>query len=216
MVSTAPVPQNIPTDTWVRATWADYVALVDKNPAYDHGRCYYESGEMCIEMAPLGPSHARDNATLSKVVSLFATLKMIRVAEYVNCTFRKEGMRDAQPDLAFYLGQDTRFPPRNNEPADVDLYGVPQLVIEVAASSLSEDLGTKRLLYERFGVDEYWVVNVSSAQVIAFSVVDGGSGEIRESKVLSDLSIKTVEAALHKSQSEDDGAINRWLIEQFS
>lgn len=213
MVSTAPAPKNIPTDVWVKATWADYVALVN---GHDQGHCYYESGEMRIEMAPLGPSHARDNAILSKVVSLFATLKMIRVAEYVNCTFRKVGLRDAQPDLAFYLGQDTRFPPRNNEPVNVDVYGVPQLVIEVAASSLSEDLGTKRLLYERLGVDEYWVVNVSVGTVIAFSVADGRSGEIRESKVLSGLQMATVEEALQRGQTEDDGAINRWLIAQFS
>ncbi len=215
MVSAAPAPKNIPADTWVQIAWEDYVALVD-SPAYEKARCYYESGEMRIEMAPLGPSHARDNAILSKVVSLFATLKMIRVAEYMNCTFRKSGIRDAQPDLAFYLGKDVRFPPRTNEPVDVDIYGVPQLVIEIAASSLSEDLGTKRLLYERLGVDEYWVVNVVTGNIIAFSVADGRSGEIRDSKVLPGLKIETVEEALHRQQTDDDGVINRWLIEQFS
>ena len=199
----------------MKLPWADYTALVD-GPAYDTARCYYDLGEMLIEMAPLGPSHARDNAILSKVVSLFATLKMIRVAEYVNCTFRRAGTRDAQPDLAFYLGQNTRFPIRNNEPVDVTTYGVPQLVIEVAASSLNEDLGTKRLLYERFGVDEYWVVNVASNKVIAFSVSDGRSGEIRESKLLPGLSMELVEDALKRGRSDDDGAINRWLIKSFS
>ncbi|MEO0396683.1 MAG: Uma2 family endonuclease [Cyanobacteria bacterium P01_A01_bin.137] len=215
MVSTAPAPKNSPTDTWVPIAWADYVALID-GPACDKARCYYESGEMRIEMAPLGPSHGRDNAILSKVVSLFATFRMIRVAEYVNCTFRKVSSRDAQPDLAFYLGKDTRFPPCNNEPVNVDIYGVPQLMIEIVASSLSEDLGTKRLLYERFGVSEYWVVDVANSDVIAFSIADGRSGEIFESKVLPGLEIETVEAALQRGQTDDDGAINRWLIEQFS
>lgn len=213
--SAVSAPKNIPTDIWVQTTWRDYAALVD-SPTYDKARCYYESGEMRIEMAPLGPSHGRDNAILSKVVSLFATLKMIRVAEYVNCTFRKTGIRDAQPDLAFYLGKDVRFPPRNNEPVNVDVYGVPQLVIEIAASSLSEDLGSKRLLFERLGVDEYWVVNVAVGNVIAFSVADGRSGEIRESDVLPGLKIEIVESALHQGQSDDDGAINRWLIDQFT
>ena len=97
----------------------------------------------------------------------------------------------------------------------MDTYGIPQLVIEVAASSLSEDLGSKRLLYERLDVDEYWVVNVATSDVIAFSVADGRSGEIRESTVLPGLKIKAVEEALRRSQSEDDGAINRWLIKQF-
>ena len=215
MVSTVPAPQPVPTDTWVQIAWADYAALVN-NPAYDQAKCYYESGEMRIEMAPLGPSHARDNAILSKVVSLFATFKLIRIAEYVNCTFRKAGIHDAQPDLAFYLGADTRFPPRNNEPVNVDVYGVPQLVIEIAATSLNEDLGTKRLLYERLGVSEYWVVNVAAGSVIAFAVAGGGSSEMRASGVLPGLQIETVEEALEQGQSDDDGSINRWLIEQFS
>ncbi len=96
MVSTVASPQSFPTDPWVKATWDEYLTL-SQDPAFDSGRCYYESGEMLIEMATLGPSHARDNAILSKVVSLFATIKLIRVAEYLNCSFCKTGLRDSQP-----------------------------------------------------------------------------------------------------------------------
>ncbi|MEO0535357.1 MAG: Uma2 family endonuclease [Cyanobacteria bacterium P01_A01_bin.123] len=214
MVRAAPSPQNIPTDAWVQATWGEYVGLVD-SLIFESGRCYYEAGEMRVEMSPLGPSHARDNAILSKVVSLFATLKLIRIAEYVNCTFRKPGIRDAQPDIAFYLGQDVQFPPRNNEPVDVTLYRVPQLVVEVASSSLSDDLGNKRLLYERLRVGEYWVVNVAAASVIAFEIANGGSHQVNESTVLPGLKISLVEEALRRGETEDDGAINRWLLKQF-
>lgn len=213
MISSA--PKNLPTDTWIQTTWEEYIALAD-NPAYAKGRCYYESGEMQIEMAALGPSHARGNAILSKVVSLFATFKLIRIAEYVNCTFRKAGIRDSQPDIAFYLGHDVCFPPRDNEPVDVTLYGVPQLIIEIASSTLNDDLGAKRLLFERLGVNEYWVVNVGAGKVIAFSVKDGGSGEIRVSNVLPGLAIEVVEAALHRGKTADDGTINRWLMAMFS
>ena len=38
---------------------------------------------------------------------------------------------------------------------DVNLYGAPTLTIEVASTTLSDDLGQKRLLYERLGVQEY-------------------------------------------------------------
>lgn len=80
---------------------------------------------MKAEMAALGPSHARDNTILSKVVSLFATFKMIRIGEYLHGTFRKSGIRDFQPDIAFYLGADMEFPPQTNEPVDVNLYAPP-------------------------------------------------------------------------------------------
>ena len=90
-----------------------------------------------------------------------------------------------------------------------DVYGIPQLVIEIAASSLSDDLGIKRLLYERLSVDEYWVINVEACCAISFSVADSRSGEIRESKSLPGLRIEAVEDALRRGQSDDDGAINR-------
>jgi Uma2 family endonuclease len=35
------------------------------------------------------------------------------------------------------------------------------LLIEVADSSLAFDQGTKRDLYARFGVGEYWVVDIA-------------------------------------------------------
>jgi Uma2 family endonuclease len=81
---------------------------------------------------------------------------------------------------------------------------------------LSDDLGPKRLLYERLGVQEYWVVNVKAGEVIAFAVADNGSRQIQESLVSPGLAIATVESALQRSQIEDDGAINRWLIQEFS
>ncbi|WP_228021904.1 Uma2 family endonuclease [Vasconcelosia minhoensis] len=206
MVGSVPQHKNLPTDTWVQATWDEYAELA-ANPAYAQGRGYYESGEMRLEMAPLGPGHARDNAIVSKVVSLFATLKRIRIAEYANGTFRKVEIRDSQPDIAFYLG-DVRFPPQNDEPVDVTIYGAPQLVVEIASTSLSDDLGTKRLLYERLGMSEYWVVNVALGRVTAFSIQNGRSGEVKASSVLPGLMISVVEDALKRSQTEDDGAIN--------
>jgi Uma2 family endonuclease len=48
-------------------------------------------------------------------------------------------------------------------------------VIEISKSTLADDLGNKRLLYEDLGVSEYWVVDVQNSQVIAFKVNDRGS-----------------------------------------
>ncbi|MGP1382586.1 MAG: Uma2 family endonuclease [Thainema sp.] len=215
MVRAVPSSPRIETDTWVQATWQQYASLAD-HPAYEPGRCYYDNGWMRIEMAALGPLHARENSILSNVISLFATLKDIRIVELTNPTLRKSGMRDGQPDIAFYIGSTFQLPPRESEPLDVDRYGVPQLVVEIASTTLSDDLGRKRLLYERFGVCEYWVVDVTSGSAIAFEVADGRSGEIQSSQVLPGLELITVEEALKRGQTEDDGAINRWLIGLFS
>ena len=65
-------------------------------------------------------------------------------------------------------------------------------------------------------MQEYWVVDVNTAEVLAFEVVDGGSRQIRESKVLPGLAIALIEEALKRSQTQDDGEVNRWLLQVFN
>jgi Uma2 family endonuclease len=206
--------QSLMTDTWVRASWEEFLVLADC-PKYEKGRFYYDDGCMRIEMAAVGPIHGHDNSVVARVISLFATVKSIRIVEYTNTSFRKVGVRECQPDSSFYIGADLRLPPRTNSPVDVNQHDPPTLAIEIASTTLSDDLGRKRLLYERLGVQEYWVVDVSTSETIAFAVLDGGSRQIQDSQVLPGLKIATVEEALRRSQTEDDGAINRWLLQTF-
>lgn len=83
----------------------------------------------------------------------------------------------------------------------MDLYSPPTLAIEVASTTLSDDLGQKRLLYERLGVQEYWVVNVEATTVIAFAIAEVGSRQIQVSAVLPNLSLSLIEEALQRSQT---------------
>lgn len=43
-----------------------------------------------------------------------------------------------------------------------------------------------------------------------------GGARVEVSKALPGLEMAMVEEALTRGKAEDDGAINRWLIEQFS
>jgi len=98
----------------------------------------------------------------------------------------------------------------------IDLCGSPSLVIEVGASSLSDDLGRKRMLYERAGISEYWVTDVEEKKVFAFEMKDERSGRIRTSGVSPRLEMDLVEKALRRSQTESDGAIIQWLMKEFA
>jgi len=62
-------------------------------------------------------------------------------------------------------------------------------VVEVGASSLSDDLERKQLLYKRLGVQEYWVVDVAAGQVTAFGISRGESSRIQASQVLPGLGV---------------------------
>jgi Uma2 family endonuclease len=216
MVNTLPVPQNLVTDDWVKGTWDQFLEMCDL-PDLDQAKFYYDDGWMRIETMPTGTGHGQDNALLSQVVNLFGMVKKTRLKTYIGSSLRKEGLRECQPDIACYIAEDVPnpFPPKTTEPIDVNRYGAPTLAIEISASTLNDDLGKKRLLYERFGVREYWVVDVESALVIAFAVADGGSRQIEVSQVLPGLSMSTIEEALRRCQTEDDTEVNQWLMQQF-
>ncbi len=207
--------QPLATDTWVKARWEDFIALAD-DPAYSDGRFYYHQGLLRIEMSPLGPRHGRQNSIISKAVSLFATIKNVRIVEFANTSFRKAGVGEFQPDLAFYIGSGKRVPPQTDGPIDLLEYDPPSLVVELGSAFVSDDLGRKRLLYEQSGIKEYWVNDLNVEEVIAFAIADGRSGRVAESHVLPGLAIALVEEALKRSHTEDDTKINLWLLKTFS
>lgn len=215
MVNTLSVPQNLVTDTWVKASWEEFLAL-GESPELAKARFYYDNGSMRVETMPIGSGHSQDNTLLSQIVSLYGTVKHIRIKGFTNGSFRKPSVRECQPDMAFYIGADFRIPPKTSAPIDVNEFGAPRLVIEIASTSLNDDLGRKRLLYERLGVQEYWVVDVDAGEVVAFEVVDGGSKQLQESQVLPGLAIGLIEEALQRSQTQDDGEVSRWLLQVFN
>ena len=203
---------QIQTDTWVKATWEEFAAAMD-DPQYEKSRGYFDNGTMRIEMAPLGRGHARQNTLISQVISLYGMLRNLRVVGLINCSIYKPGERGCQPDMVFYIGAEFQIPPQDNAPIDVNVFGPPTLAIEISGSTFKDDLGAKRLLYERLGVSEYWVVNVAEQDVIAFAVADQRSGEVQISEALSGLEISLVEEALRRSQTADDSTLMRWLMD---
>ncbi len=202
------------TDTWIVASWDDYLEQIE-NPAYKKAKGYYYNGQMRIEMLPVGSDHSCDHAMLIFAITLFATLNGIPLTARDNCTYRKVGSRECQPDISYYVGDRARLIPRGTSVIDLDRYPAPDLAIEVADSSLLTDQGAKRLLYEDLQVLEYWVVDVQKAQIIAYSVADRGSKRIDVSQVLPGLAIALLEEALRRSQTTDQSQAGAWLLSQL-
>ncbi len=204
------------SNTWIKASWNEFITLTE-NPSLERANFYYDHSFMRIEMSPVGPTHAHENSIISNVILLFATIKNIVIYEYLNCSFRKENNAEFQPDIAFYIGSGLKIPPKNNAPVDLDEFDLPTLVVEISSTTIHDDLGHKRLLYERLGIKEYWVINAYSGEVFAFAIADGRSGRITQSQILEGLEIVIVEEALQRSHNnEDDGAIARWLLQTFT
>lgn len=209
------IPTNAQTDTWVKVSWLEFRELTE-DPNFADAKFYFDHDLMRIEMTPISPSHAHEDAIVSKSIGVMTGLRRIPIYEYSNCSYRKEGIAEFQPDLSFYIGSHGKLPPRNDTAVDLDQFDLPTLVIEIAATSIQDDLGYKRLLYEKIGIPEYWVVNARTSEIFAFAIANGHSGRIMQSQVLAGLDLAIVETALQRSRLEDDAAIFRWLLEVFA
>ncbi|MBV8885950.1 MAG: Uma2 family endonuclease [Chroococcidiopsidaceae cyanobacterium CP_BM_RX_35] len=205
---------KLPTDTWVTATWDEYIR-VSENPAYEKAKGYYYNGQLRIEMPPVGPDHADDNGIIVVLINLFGIAKAIPMRLRVNCSYRKLGVRECQPDASYYINERVQLAPQGSSVVDLDSNQPPDLAIEVAHTSLADDLGAKRMLYEDLGVAEYWVVDVQKARITAFKIVaTGGSQRITESQVLPGLVIALLEAALQRSRQMDNTSVGAWFLAQ--
>lgn len=214
MVLSQPQQSTIPTDTWVNATWEDYLAVL-ADPTLARAKGYYCNGKMRLEMSPVGNDHSRDHSIVIYAVHLYAAIKNLDLDGHDNCTYRKAGYDDAQPDASFYIGETAEAVPYSTTIIDLNLYPAPTLAIEVANTSLADDKGEKRLLYEELGVSEYWIIDVQNVQIFAFAVENQGSRRIQHSQVLPGLPIALLQEAFHRSRQSNHGKVSAWLLQQF-
>ncbi|MBW4611906.1 MAG: Uma2 family endonuclease [Desmonostoc vinosum HA7617-LM4] len=205
---------KLPSDTWVTATWDKYIQAI-ASPIYEKAKCYYHNGQMRIEMPPVGNDHASDHGIVMYAVYLFASVKGIPLNGKDNCTYRKPGVSEVQPDISYYIGENTNVVPYGTSIINLDIYPPPALVIEVAKTSLADDKGEKRLIYEDLGVQEYWIVDVQNAQVMAFAIANQGSRRITESQVLPGLIISLLNDALRRTRQMNQSQVGAWLLSQF-
>jgi Uma2 family endonuclease len=202
------------SDIWVPASWADYLKLTADSDARQT-KGYYHLGCMRLEMLPVGFDHGTDHSLLSLAVSLYGILQGIPLTIADACSYRKIGIRECQPDLSVYIGSNVAAVPKMTNIVDLDQYPPPDLAIEIAKTTLLDDLGTKRSLYEDIGIQEYWVVNVEQSVILAYSMANRGSHRIDTSMVLPRLSMSVLETALKQGKTVDQTAIGSWLMQQF-
>ena len=205
---------QLPTDTWITATWQEYIQTIEDS-SYEKAKIYYHNGELRIEMSPLGYKHGRDHALIITAINVFAGIKNINLTCIDNCTYSKTGLGAAQPDISYYIGENADVIPPETSIINLDISPPPNLVIEIANTSLSDDKGEKRLLYEAMNVTEYWIVDVQKVEVIAFAIANRGSQRINQSQVLPGLAISFLEEVLQRTRQENQIPIYTWLLSQF-
>lgn len=209
------LPTKLPTDTWVVAKWDEFIQTIE-DPAYQKAKGYYYNGKMRIETMAVGPNHAKDNTIIAVAVPLFAAIKNIPLNGLDNCSYRKSGVRECQPDISYYIGERAQLAPTGTAIANLDLIPPPDLAIEIADSTLADDKGEKRLLYEEVKVREYWIADVQKPEIIAFEILPtGGSRRISQSQILPGLEMALLEETLRRSRQMPHSQVVAWLLSEI-
>lgn len=104
-----------------------------------------------IDMPPIGSEHG---GCVKWLAGFFHAKLGNRVIVSAQDPIRLGDFSEPQPDIVIARPRDDFY--RRNHPAPADIL----LVIEVADSSLTYDRAIKGPLYARYGILEYWLVNL--------------------------------------------------------
>lgn len=121
---------------------------------FDHRHGIELLGGELFEMAAKNIQHetARQNVLKALIRQLGADLAFM--PEFGFCLSETDYV---EPDFIVYPAALTL---EELSPTDVSL------IIEIAVSSLPTDLGTKANVYARYGVEEYWVLDVLAGRIV--------------------------------------------------
>jgi Uma2 family endonuclease len=115
-------------------------------------------GDM-LSRVPLTPQHGSVTAHLSKRFILeVGDVALVRPLSPVDLG----DFSEPEPDLSIVKPRPDDYAEAHPKAQDV------MLLVEVADASLAFDLGLKRDLYARFGVCEYWVVDVIRERIVVY------------------------------------------------
>lgn len=118
-----------------------------------------------IQMAAKNSPHSAVTKRVSDILrSLLDSFADIRVQEPVHLNDYSE----PEPDIALVIIDERDYYDRH--PISNEVF----LVIEVADSTLSFDLGTKAESYAQAGISEYWVIDIKQQRIIIHHLPSSG------------------------------------------
>jgi hypothetical protein len=142
------------------ATWQDYVAIRDGDINWQ--KIAFNQGWLWADMGTEGPNHASFSDLLTMIFGFWAFLHpQMPLQSYGRCLIERPETQACAPDLVLYKGDNIpRWQPSEPRRISLDRHRLPDLVGEIADTSLSLDLDEQKQLYAQLGIAEYWVVDV--------------------------------------------------------
>ncbi|PSF31158.1 hypothetical protein C7H19_23140 [Aphanothece hegewaldii CCALA 016] len=206
---------EIINNVWIAGTWQEYITIIAQPQYEEKGKSYYFNGHYRLQMTPIGSDHSCDHSVVITAVNFFNATNKIKSTCRDNCTYRKAGVIEVQPDISYHLGENAEAIPYGTGIVDLNIYPVPDFVIEIGSTSFKDDITKKCLMYEQLKVKEYWVIDVKKADIIAFKLETDNTQRINQSLVLPNLSISLLKELLQKTRQMNQSQAIAWFITQI-
>lgn len=216
---TAISPSQISTVSphqWQRATWQDYLALRDA-PTQERMKLAFNQGWLWVAMGGEGINHAGVSDLFTMMIGFWAIQHPEQLFTSLGrCLLEKPETQACAPDLVLYVGADyPQWQPGEPRRIDLSRSRVPDLVGEIADTTLANDLDEQKHLYAALGIPEYWVVDVRGQRVFAFLLQDGEYQICEASRALAGLPIALLEEALQRLSEGTNTSAAVWFIQQI-
>ena len=200
--------------SWHSATWTEYLERVEN--LGEQERVFFNLDTIWIDMGNEGINHSRFNELFTLILGFwFARQTDVKFDLLGGCVMEKPQIQSAAPDKVLYVGGNSpRWQPGEPRRVNLDLWRVPDLVAEIADTTLAIDLDEKKQLYLALGIPEYWVIDVKGKRVLAFRLVEGKYEQCSESVALTGLPIELLEQTLEQMDNENGNAA-LWFAAQI-
>lgn len=207
---------EILNNVWIAATWQEYITIIDQPQYEEKGKSYYFDGHYRIQMTPIGSDHSCDHYVIIFAIGYFLASNNIKATVRDNCTYRKADVIEVQPDISSHLGENADAIPYGTGIVDLNIYPVPDFVIEIGSTSFKDDITKKCLMYAALEIKEYWVIDVKKADIIAFKIETGNTQRITQSIVLPGLSIPLLKELLQKTRQMNQSQAISWYLQKIT
>jgi len=143
-------------------TYEDYLTFPDQ----DGIRKEIIEGELFISPAP-AMKHQSISKKIFKMLDDFITKHNLGEVWYAPCDVIFSNINVMQPDILFILNENHEILTALN------IKGAPDLIVEILSpSTVENDRIYKKLVYEKFGVKEYWIVDPQEEMIEVWSLED--------------------------------------------
>jgi Uma2 family endonuclease len=141
-----------------RFTRADYHRLAQTGILKRDARVELIDGEIIEKF----PEERRHRGTVDRLGHIVHPLVMANAIMRIRSSIVLGDYSEPEPDLTLLRRRDDFYARSDETPEDM------LLVVEVADSSESYDRRTKAPLYARFGISEYWIVDLSHGWITRY------------------------------------------------